>query len=75
MSYCRFQNTVQDLNECFDEILTMTFNNGKDDDGEKLSQKEFNSMRELITVAQAISEQFKDEDDLDTFLKNANPNN
>tara|TARA_R110001606_G_scaffold163394_1_gene307580 strand:- start:462 stop:680 length:219 start_codon:yes stop_codon:yes gene_type:complete len=56
MSYCRFQNTTQDLQDCIDAVDTMINNKGKDEDGETLSRNEENAMIEMIEQAKYFSE-------------------
>jgi hypothetical protein len=56
MSYCRFQNTTQDLQDCIDAVDTMINNKGKDEDGETLSRNEENAMLEMIQQAKHFSE-------------------
>ena len=56
MSYCRFQNTTQDLQDCIDAVDTMINNKGKDEDGETLSRNEENAMLEMIEQAKHFSE-------------------
>ena len=56
MSYCRFQNTTQDLQDCIDAVDTMINNKGKDENGETLSRNEENAMIEMIQQAKYFSE-------------------
>ena len=56
MSYCRVQNTTQDLQDCIDAVDTMINNKGKDEDGETLSRNEENAMIEMIQQAKYFSE-------------------
>jgi len=50
MGYCRFQNTVQDLNDCYDHM---------DDDA--LSDEEKRARRRLIRMAIRIADCYGDE--------------
>lgn len=50
MSYCRFQNTVVDLQDCFDHI-----------DDEDLSKEENRARTHLVTVCRQIAAMFDDE--------------
>jgi hypothetical protein len=52
MSYCRFRNTLQDLQDCFD-----TLNDGLDLDD--LSHEEKKAMIELIELSQRIGEDYE----------------
>lgn len=52
MSYCRFQNTVVDLRDCYEHI---------DDEG--LSAEEMGAQARLITLCRQISALFDDEAD------------
>jgi hypothetical protein len=48
MSYCRFQNTVQDLQECLGNM------------GELVSDAELKAKKELIEICIEIAEQYGD---------------
>lgn len=47
MSYCRFQNTLQDLNECVNEM---------DEPTQELSREEARAKMELIELCKTIVE-------------------
>ena len=51
MSYCRFENTLQDLRDCY--------NNLDDDD---LSAEETEAKQKLIALCKDIVEEFDDEE-------------
>lgn len=51
MSYCRFTNTLGDLQDCFDHI-----------DDEDLSEMEKQSRDEIIKLCKEIADEFEDED-------------
>jgi len=59
MSYCRFENTSDDLQDCLDAIQ-----NGKTDD---LCSYEQNGLRNLLDLAKEIVEM---EDDIEYALEN-----
>jgi len=52
MSYCRFQNTLQDLKDCWEHI-----------DDEDLSFDEMKARNKLILVCATIADYREDEDD------------
>lgn len=53
MSYCRFQNTVQDLRDCYD--------NWDGDDGGKLSEEEEKARARLLKLCKRIWDDYGDE--------------
>ncbi len=57
MSYCRFQNTSLDLQDCIDEIEEMWNNNGLNEYDEELSYKEHQAMLDMIEQANFYYEQ------------------
>jgi len=59
MSYCRFHNTVSDLQDCIDAMDELTNLN---EYGEKMSRSEFMKAMELIEMCREVSEQFEDVD-------------
>lgn len=50
MSYCRFQNTLEDLHDCYDNLY--------DDD---LSEEETRARKRLIKLCKAIVDECEDE--------------
>lgn len=56
MSYCRFQNTKLDLQDCIDAVDVMLNNNGVDEDNNQLSRQEKNAMIEMIEMARYFNE-------------------
>lgn len=56
MSYCRFQNTLQDLKDCWEHI-----------DDEDLSFDEMKARNKLILVCATIADYREDEDDEGNF--------
>jgi len=52
MSYCRFQNTLSDLKDCFDNLP-----NGD------LSRDEANAFVDLVLLAKEITAQYEDYDE------------
>ena len=60
MSYCRFQNTSKDLQDCIDEIESMLNNNGKNEYGEKLSHGEKTSFLDMIEQTRYFNELAED---------------
>lgn len=53
MSYCRFQNTLSDLKDCFDNLPN------KD-----LSRDEANAFAQLVLLAKNIAESYEDINDV-----------
>ena len=53
MSYCRFQNTLSDLQDCFDNLPNRD-----------LSRDEANAFAELVLLAKDIAERYEDIDDV-----------
>jgi len=58
MSYCRFQNTVQDLRDCKEALEELEELGGVDEYGEKLSQAEERAKKNLIELCEEITEAF-----------------
>ena len=52
MSYCRFQNTLQDLKDCWDHV-----------DDEDLSFDEMKAKNKLILVCSSIAHYFEEDED------------
>lgn len=52
MSYCRFENTLRDLQECYHEL----------DETEDLSEHEAKARRKLIELCKDIADDFADEE-------------
>jgi len=65
MSYCRFHNTVIDLQECLDAINEENLN--------ELSRTEKDALVELITISKCIAEKYEDQDEYD-ILEELNKN-
>lgn len=61
MSYCRFQNTVIDLQDCYD-ALSDPERDGTTNEIEPLSREEERAKRNLITLCEGIVEEFGEED-------------
>ena len=60
MSYCRFQNTANDLKDCIDEL----FSNGVDDD---MSMNELKALKRMMDMARDILDY---EDEVEDAIKN-----
>ena len=65
MSYCRFQNTAQDLQDCLDAMEELYNLDGENSDGEKLSESEYRAMKEIIELSVEIVNSYND----DNFLE------
>lgn len=55
MSYCRFQNTVIDLQDCVDTLLSSDFFE------QELSPEELRAKRRLLELCKDITDRFGDE--------------
>lgn len=64
MSYCRFENTAGDLEDCLDAMRELLNNDGKDEHGQTLSSYELRGMERIIEAAQEIVEIADDVSDL-----------
>jgi len=58
MSYCRFQNTLQDLQDCKNVLDDF---NSLDDLKEELSTEEFRAAKKIISIAKDIANNFDEE--------------
>lgn len=72
MSYCRFQNTAQDLQDCIDAIEEMNCNNGRNNYDEPLSDREQDAFRSMIDMCRTYLE--FSEELLDTIDNDENYN-
>lgn len=71
MSYCRFNNTVLDLQDC-QEVLSENFNglvNEEDDCENSISYTERQKAVQLIEMCREIAEEWEDIDLDDHFTK------
>lgn len=59
MSYCRFTNTLADLEDCRDQLINYNCLEEKDQYDKFLSQTEFIRAKELIEMCREISENFE----------------
>ena len=57
MPHCRFENTVQALDDCFDALNELMDNNGVNEYGEVLSNYEKPNAIRLINMCGEIAEQ------------------
>lgn len=62
MSYCRFHNTVIDLQDCKDVLEMGEGITTLDEHGDRLSHSEMYNAIYLIEMAREIAEQFEDID-------------
>ena len=58
MSYCRFQNTLRDLKDCYDADI------------DSLSEKENDAFKKLISLCRDFVEAYGDDDDDDDDEEN-----
>ena len=56
MTYCRFQNTSKDLQDCIDAVEQMTNNDGCDEFNEHLSRDEKRAFEEMVEQARYFFE-------------------
>jgi hypothetical protein len=56
MSYCRFENTYRDLNDCYDALSY----------GDELSESEQDFRERLVDLCRRIAEEFIDENDTES---------
>jgi len=68
LSYCRFQNTANALQDCLDAVQTMLDHKGKNEYGEALYGSEKRAFEEMIELcdnfsnyANSVLEQYGDE--------------
>lgn len=54
MSYCRFENTLRDLRDCYKDM--------SENDFYELSETEQEARNKLVALCQNISEQFEEEE-------------
>jgi len=60
MSYCRFENTSDNLQDCIDAIEDMNNNNGLNEYDEPLSDSEQEAFREMIEMCRTYLEYSKE---------------
>lgn len=53
MSYCRFQNTLEDLRDCYDAMYDIS----------GLSDEERTAFEEMVNLCKEIANDFSDEED------------
>lgn len=53
MSYCRFQNAVEDIHECIDHLS---------DDTDEMSEEELKARQKFIKLCRFVAEHWEDED-------------
>lgn len=59
MSYCRFENTSNDLRDCLEAMQELIDNNGVDEYGDVLSQTELNAMHNMMPMAEEFIELYE----------------
>jgi hypothetical protein len=59
MSYCRFENTLKDLRDCYKDMSETDFY--------ELSESEQEARNKLVALCQNISEQFEEEEIIEEF--------
>lgn len=57
MSYCRFQNTLRDLKECYDNW----YGDREDDEDEPLSAEELRARERLLDLCRRIYDEHSDD--------------
>ena len=63
MSYCRFQNTLQDLRDCYNALI----------DDQELSDEELRAKNKLVELCQDIANNFGEDDGLDHDFNDGYP--
>lgn len=63
MSYCRFHNTLLDLEACANDLEERGGITGPDEYGELLSGQELRAAKRLIALCQQIAEEYGEDDD------------
>ena len=66
MSYCRFQNTAQDIKDCIDAI--------NEEDLKEMSNREEQAFIDFVLHCKEVAESFEDmdEDEIREFINNKN---
>ena len=62
MSYCRFRNTLTDLEDCWEAINST-------DEMEDLSREEIYALTGLVTMSKIIAERFEGLDEHELIIK------
>ena len=58
MSYCKFENTLSDLNDCYADLEGRDFDlDGADEDGNKLSVEELAAAIRLVVLCNKITDE------------------
>lgn len=52
MSYCRFENTARDFQDCLNALEELINNHGVDEHGDKLSKTEYHAMIDMASTAE-----------------------
>ena len=56
MSYCRFRNTLQDLQDCFAAVENMNYSREERKELYKYSREEYRAFEELVYLAKEFTE-------------------
>ena len=67
MSYCRFQNTLQDLRDCYEEMRGGNIENN-------LCKRESRSFAEIVELCRGITEMYEDSE-YDELIENTREKN
>ena len=59
MSYCRFENTSNDLQDCLEAMQELIDNFGVDEYGDTLSKTELNAMHNMMPMAEEFIELYE----------------
>ena len=67
MDYCRFENTLSDLQECIADLEHRNYKlDGRNREGGHLSRREQSAALEILILARELAEQYNDQlDDFD----------
>ena len=59
MSYCRFENTSNDLQDCLEAMQEFINNKGVDEHGDTLSKTELNAMHNMRPMVEEFIELYE----------------
>lgn len=65
MSYCRFRNTLQDLQDCSNALQEIIDNCGIDEDGEKLSFDERRAASNMYDLCQKFMSLYEEMEEIE----------
>lgn len=69
MSYCRFRNTLQDLQDCSNALQEIIDNSGVDEYGEKLSFDERRAASNMYDLCQEFISLYEEMEDIEEEIE------